>query len=142
MKIAIINGPNLNKVGEREPEIYGTETFQDLLNSLEKTYPQVQFVYYQSNSEGALIDYLQAANEEVDGIVLNAAAYTHTSVAISDAVRSLEIPVIEVHMSNTFAREPYRHRSYLSPHVTGIIVGFGMQSYDLAVQALQKSDYV
>lgn len=136
MKIAIINGPNLNKVGEREPEIYGTETFQDLLSNLGKTYPHVQFVYYQSNVEGTLIDYLQAANEEVDGIVLNAAAYTHTSVAISDAVRSLEIPVIEVHMSNTFARESFRHKSYLSPHVKGVILGFGMQSYNLAVQAL------
>lgn len=142
MKIAIINGPNLNKVGEREPEIYGTETFQDLLMRLEKTYPQVELVYYQSNSEGALIDYLQAANEEVDGIVLNAAAYTHTSIAISDAVRSMEIPVIEVHLSNTFAREKYRHKSYLSPHVAGVILGFGMQSYDLAVQALLNLDYV
>lgn len=142
MKIAIINGPNLNKVGEREPEIYGTETFQDLLMRLEKTYPQVELVYYQSNSEGALIDYLQAANEEVDGIVLNAAAYTHTSIAISDAVRSMEIPVIEVHLSNTFAREKYRHKSYLSPHVAGVILGFGMQSYELAVQALLNLDYV
>lgn len=142
MKIAIINGPNLNKVGEREPEIYGTETFQDLLMRLEKTYPQVELVYYQSNSEGALIDYLQAANEEVDGIVLNAAAYTHTSIAISDAVRSMKIPVIEVHLSNTFAREKYRHKSYLSPHVAGVILGFGMQSYDLAVQALLNLDYV
>ena len=141
MKIAIINGPNLNKVGEREPDIYGTETFQDLLRNLKKTYPQVHFEYYQSNSEGTLIDYLQAANEEVDGVVLNAAAYTHTSVAISDAVRSLDIPVIEVHISNTFARESYRHQSYLSPHVAGIIVGFGMQSYDLAVQALLNLDY-
>lgn len=142
MKIAIINGPNLNKVGEREPEIYGTETFQDLLMRLEKTYPQVELVYYQSNSEGALIDYLQAANEEVDGIVLNAAAYTHTSIAISDAVRSMKIPVIEVHLSNTFAREKYRHKSYLSPHVAGVILGFGMQSYELAVQALLNLDYV
>lgn len=141
MKIAIINGPNLNKVGEREPDIYGTETFQDLLRNLKKTYSQVHFEYYQSNSEGTLIDYLQAANEEVDGIVLNAAAYTHTSIAISDAVRSLDIPVIEVHMSNTFARESYRHQSYLSPHVAGIIVGFGMQSYDLAVRALLNLDY-
>lgn len=142
MKIAIINGPNLNKVGEREPEFYGTETFQDLLMHLEKAYPQVELVYYQSNSEGALIDYLQAANEEVDGIVLNAAAYTHTSIAISDAVRSMEIPVIEVHLSNTFAREKYRHKSYLSPHVAGVILGFGMQSYELAVQALLNLDYV
>lgn len=136
MKIAIINGPNLNKVGEREPEIYGTETFQELLKNLEKTYPNVQFVYYQSNGEGALIDYMQAADEQVDGIVLNAGAYTHTSIAISDAVRGLQVPVIEVHMSNVFAREDYRHKSYLSPHVSGVIVGFGMQSYDLAVQAL------
>lgn len=136
MKIAIINGPNLNKVGEREPKIYGTETFQELLKNLEKTYPNVHFVYYQSNGEGALIDYLQAADEQVDGIVLNAGAYTHTSIAISDAVRGLQVPVIEVHMSNVFAREDYRHKSYLSPDVSGIIVGFGMQSYVLAVQAL------
>lgn len=136
MKIAIINGPNLNKVGEREPEIYGAETFQDLLKSLEETYPKVQFVYHQSNGEGALIDFLQTADAQVDGIVLNAGAYTHTSIAISDAVRGLQVPVIEVHMSNVFAREDYRHKSYLSPHVSGVIVGFGMQSYVLAVQAL------
>ena len=142
MKIAIINGPNLNKVGEREPEIYGTETFQDLLSRLKKAFPQVEIEYYQSNSEGILIDYLQAANDKVDGVVLNAAAYTHTSIAISDAVRSMEIPVIEVHMSNTFAREDYRHKSYLSPHVAGVILGFGMQSYELAVQALLNLDYV
>lgn len=136
MKIAIINGPNLNKVGEREPEIYGTKTFSDLLKNLEETYPNVQFMYQQSNGEGALIDYLQAADMQVDGIVLNAGAYTHTSIAISDAVRGLKVPVIEVHMSNVFAREVYRHKSYLSPHVSGVILGFGMQSYVLAVQAL------
>lgn len=136
MKIAIINGPNLNKIGKREPEIYGKETFPDLLQQLEQTYPEVQFVYYQSNGEGTLVDYLQAANEEVNAVVLNAAAYTHTSIAIADAVRTMTIPVIEVHLSNVFARESYRHRSYLSPHVAGVIVGFGMRSYILAIEAL------
>lgn len=136
MKIAIINGPNLNKIGEREPEIYGKETFPDLLKRLKETYPEVEFIYYQSNGEGTLVDYLQAANNEVDGIVLNAAAYTHTSIAIADAVRGMTIPLVEVHLSNVFARESYRHTSYLSPHATGVIVGFGMQSYVLAIQAL------
>lgn len=136
MKIAIINGPNLNKIGKREPEIYGKETFPDLLQQLEQTYPEVQFVYYQSNGEGTLVDYLQTANEEVNAVVLNAAAYTHTSIAIADAVRTMTIPVIEVHLSNVFARESYRHRSYLSPHVAGVIVGFGMRSYILAIEAL------
>lgn len=136
MKIGIINGPNLNRVGIREPEIYGKETFTGLLQSLKQANPDVEFLYYQSNSEGELIDHLQTIGDRVDGVVLNAAAYTHTSIAIADAVRSMSIPVVEVHLSNVFARESFRHTSYLSPHVVGVIVGFGMQSYVLAVQAL------
>lgn len=136
MKIAIINGPNLNKIGQREPEIYGTETFEDLLKTLKEKYPNVQFDYKQSNSGGILIDYLQSVDDSADGVVLNAGAYTHTSIAIADAVRAMKIPVVEVHMSNTFAREAYRHKSYLSPHVSGVIIGFGMQSYILAIEAL------
>jgi len=103
---------------------------------LKEKYPNVQFDYKQSNCEGILIDYLQSVDDSADGVVLNAGAYTHTSIAIADAVRAMKIPVVEVHMSNTFAREAYRHKSYLSPHVSGVIIGFGMQSYILAIEAL------
>lgn len=133
MKLLIINGPNLNLLGQRENDIYGNQTFLDFLEILKSKYPQVEFSYYQSNIEGELIDALQQADKNHDGIILNAAAYTHTSVGISDAVRAIATPVVEVHISNTFSREEFRHKSYIAPHAHGVIVGFGMQSYELAV---------
>jgi len=135
-KILIINGPNLNLLGKREPEIYGTQTFEDIFNQLKKTFNQVELFYYQSNVEGELINKLHDVGFSFDGIVLNAGAYTHTSVAIADAIKAIKTPVVEVHISNTFAREPFRHHSYISPVAKGIIVGFGFQSYHLAIQSL------
>ena len=135
-KIIIINGPNLNLLGKREPEIYGTQTFEDIFNQLKKTFNQVELFYYQSNVEGELINKLHDVGFSFDGIVLNAGAYTHTSVAIADAIKAIKTPVVEVHISNTFAREPFRHHSYISPVAKGIIVGFGFQSYHLAIQSL------
>lgn len=134
-KIIIINGPNLNLLGKREPEIYGTQTFEDIFNQLKKTFNQVELFYYQSNVEGELINKLHDVGFSFDGIVLNAGAYTHTSVAIADAIKAIKTPVVEVHISNTFAREPFRHYSYISPVAKGIIVGFGFQSYHLAIQS-------
>lgn len=136
MKITILNGPNLNHIGQREPEIYGIENFDSLLQRLEKDFPILKIKLKQTNCEGELIDYLQEANQEAEAVILNAGAYTHTSIAIADAVRCMQIPVVEVHISNVYARESYRQHSYLSPHVLGTIGGFGMQSYSLAVQAL------
>lgn len=135
MKIKIINGPNLNLLGKREESIYGSSNFQDFFEKLQQKYNQVQLFYVQSNIEGKLIDYIQQAGEECDGIILNAAAYTHTSVGISDAVRAISIPVVEVHISNTFSREEFRHKSYTAPYAKGVIVGFGLQSYELALQS-------
>lgn len=140
MKLRIINGPNLNLLGTRQPEIYGSQTFKEYFASLQKEYPSVSFSYLQSNVEGALITALQEAAQEVDGIILNAAAYTHTSVGIGDAVAAIETPVIEVHISNTFKRESYRHQSYISKYAKGVIVGFGLQSYKLAVQSFITKD--
>ncbi|HUH25808.1 MAG TPA: type II 3-dehydroquinate dehydratase [Flavobacterium sp.] len=133
MKIAIINGPNLNLLGKREPEIYGYTTFEDFLIVLKSAFPQVEFQYFQSNHEGELIDYLHKIGFDFDGIVLNAGAYTHTSVAIADAISAITTPVIEVHISNVFKRSQIRQHSYLSPVVKGIITGFGLDSYKLAV---------
>lgn len=135
MKLIIINGPNLNLLGTREPEIYGSLTFQDYLQELKDSYPEVDFEYTQSNIEGELIDTIQKAGFDYDGIILNAAAYTHTSVGIGDAIKAIETPVIEVHISNTFSREEFRHHSYISPHAKGVILGFGLQSYKLAVES-------
>jgi 3-dehydroquinate dehydratase-2 len=135
-KIIIINGPNLNLLGKREPEIYGTQTFEDIFNQLKDNFNQVELFYYQSNVEGELINKLHDVGFSFDGIVLNAGAYTHTSVAIADAIKAIKTPVVEVHISNTFAREPFRHHSYISPVAKGIIVGFGFQSYHLAIQSL------
>lgn len=132
MKIKIINGPNLNLLGKREKDIYGNSSFQEYLDELQQKYPDAILSCFQSNIEGEIIDQIQASIE-YDGIILNAAAYTHTSVGISDAVRSITIPVVEVHISNTFSREEYRHRSYIAPYAKGIIVGFGLQSYELAL---------
>lgn len=133
MKIIIINGPNLNLLGKREPEVYGSETFEDYLNKLIEKYPDIEFSYYQSNVEGELIDKLHETGFSFDGIILNAGAYTHTSIGLGDAVKGIKTPVVEVHISNTFGREEFRHQSYISPNAKGVILGFGMQSYELAV---------
>ena len=135
MKFIIINGPNLNLLGKREPELYGNQTFDAYFEELKSKYNTLQLEYYQSNIEGELIDKIQEVGFSYDGIILNAAAYTHTSVGIADAVKAITTPVIEVHISNTFAREESRHHSFLSPNVKGIIIGFGMKSYALALQS-------
>ena len=131
----IINGPNLNLLGKREPEVYGKTTFEDYFKQLQEKFPDVELEYYQSNIEGELIGKIQDVDFDFDGIILNAAAYTHTSVGIGDAVKAVETPVIEVHISNTHQREEYRHVSYISPGAKGVILGFGLQSYDLAIQS-------
>ncbi len=138
MKIIIINGPNLNLLGKREPEIYGSQTFEDYLSLLKSEFPDVDLHYFQSNIEGEIIGKLQETGFEFDGIILNAAAYTHTSVGIGDAVKAIKTPVIEVHISNTFSRESFRHQSYISPNAKGIVIGFGMESYKLALQYFVK----
>ena len=135
MQIAIINGPNLNLLGKREPEVYGTATFEDYFESLKTKFPHIQFSYFQSNIEGELIDKIQEFGFSYTGIILNAGAYTHTSIGIGDAVKAITTPVIEVHISNTFSRESFRHQSYISPNVKGVIIGFGLKSYDLAIEA-------
>ncbi|WP_179346638.1 type II 3-dehydroquinate dehydratase [Winogradskyella ursingii] len=134
-KIIIINGPNLNLLGKRETNIYGTLTFMEFFNSIIKKFDNVELVHFQSNIEGELIDKLQEVGFSYDGIILNAAAYTHTSVGIGDAVKAIETPVVEVHISNTFSREDFRHKSYISPNAKGVIVGFGLQSYELAIHS-------
>ena len=136
LKEQIINGPNLNLLGMREPDIYGNSSFESFLEELRKSYPNVEIGYFQSNVEGFLIDKLQEVGFSCDGIILNGGAYTHTSVALQDAVRSLKAPVVEVHISNVFQREEFRHHSYLSPVCKGVICGFGMDSYRLALEAL------
>jgi 3-dehydroquinate dehydratase-2 len=138
MKIHIINGPNLNRLGTREPSVYGCNTMEQCLADLRQRYgDEVTFEYYQSNVEGFLIDALQAADDaHCDGIILNAGAYTHTSIALRDCIKSLSVPVIEVHLSNVHAREEFRHRSMISAVCKGVIAGFGMNSYRLAVEAL------
>lgn len=138
MKIILINGPNLNLLGKREPDIYGNRSFEDFFKSLQEKYPNLELFYYQSNIEGELINKIQETGFSFDGIILNAAAYTHTSVGIGDAVKAIQTPVIEVHISNTFAREEFRHHSYISPNASGIIVGFGLKSYELALLSLLK----
>ena len=136
MKIQIINGPNLNLLGIREPGIYGHDSFDSYLAHLRTLYPEIEIDYYQSNVEGELINRMQQDGFTVDGIVLNAGAYTHTSIALHDCIRSLKSPVIEVHISNVHQREPFRHHSYLSPACRGVICGFGLDSYRLAIEAL------
>lgn len=136
MKILIVNGPNLNLLGQREPGIYGTSSFESYLPTLRQRYTDVEIDYYQSNVEGELINRMQQDGFTVDGIVLNAGAYTHTSIALHDCIRSLKSPVIEVHISNVHQREPFRHHSYLSPACRGVICGFGLDSYRLAIEAL------
>jgi 3-dehydroquinate dehydratase-2 len=134
-KIIIINGPNLNLLGKREPNIYGNHTFTEFFETVKKKYTTVNLEHFQSNIEGELIDKLQEVGFGYDGIILNAAAYTHTSVGIGDAVKAIETPVVEVHISNTFDREEFRHKSYISPNAKGVIIGFGLQSYELAIQS-------
>ena len=136
MKIHIINGPNLNLLGKREPEIYGYRSFHEYIDELQKRYEDIEISYFQSNSEGELISELQESDGNVDGIIINAAAYTHTSIGIADAVRAIGTPVVEVHISNVFQRENYRHHSYIAPFCVGSISGFGLNSYNLAVQSL------
>lgn len=136
MKILIINGPNLNLLGVREKGIYGDSSFESYFQTLKARYPQVEFDYFQSNHEGALIDEIHRQGFDVDGIVLNAGAYTHTSIAIADAIRAVKSPVVEVHISNVHSRESYRHVSMVAPACKGVIAGFGLDSYRLAVEAL------
>jgi len=131
----IINGPNLNLLGRRENEIYGDTSFQDYFMKLQLKYKDLELAYFQSNVEGELINKIQEVGYDFDGIILNAAAYTHTSVAIGDAVKAVSAPVIEVHISNTFSREDFRHTSFISPNAKGVIIGFGLQSYELALQS-------
>lgn len=135
MKVIIINGPNLNLLGKREPEVYGNKTFEDYFEELKSKYQNISLEYYQSNIEGELINKIQEVGFSYDGIILNAAAYTHTSVGIGDAIKAITTPVIEVHISNTFSREDFRHQSYISPNAKGIIIGFGLKSYELALQS-------
>lgn len=135
MKIIIINGPNLNLLGKREPEIYGSQTFEAYFTSLQIKYMDLELIYFQSNIEGELIDKIQEFGFRYDGIILNAGAYTHTSIGIGDAVKAITTPVVEVHISNTYARESFRHQSYISGHAKGVILGFGLKSYELALQS-------
>ena len=137
MRIQIINGPNINLLGKREPSIYGSVTFEDYLAELRKKYADVQIDYFQSNIEGELIDKIQQVGFDVDGIILNVGAYTHTSIALQDAIRSVTSPVVEVHISNVHAREAFRHVSMISCACKGVILGFGLNSYRLAMEALK-----
>ena len=134
MKIAIINGPNLNLLGKREPEIYGSLTFEQYFETLVEVFPTVDLTYFQSNVEGELINELQ--NTFADGIILNAGGYTHTSIAIADTIAAIETPVVEVHISNVYAREEYRHESKMAKNCKGVIAGFGLESYALAIESL------
>ena len=140
MKLSIINGPNLNLLGKREPNVYGNQSFDSFLDFLKNKYSKIEFDYFQSNIEGEIIDQIQKVGFSYDGILLNAAAFTHTSIGIADAIKSISTPVIEIHISNTFSREDFRHKSYISPVSKGLIVGFGLESYRLAVESFIK-DY-
>ena len=135
MKIIIINGPNLNLLGKREPEIYGANSFDDYFKELQNKFLDVDLSYFQSNIEGEIIDKLHEVGFSYDGVILNAAAYTHTSVGIGDAVKAIETPVVEVHISNVHAREEFRHHSYIAANAKGVIVGFGLKSYELAIES-------
>lgn len=140
MNIAILNGPNLNLLGKREPDVYGNKDFDQYFDQLQSLFPEINLTYYQSNVEGELINELQRVGFDIDGIILNAAAYTHTSVGIGDAIKAIEAPVIEVHISNTFFREDFRHTSFVTPNAKGLILGFGLDVYRLAIESfLPKS---
>ena len=134
MKIEIINGPNLNLLGEREPEIYGNKTFEQFFTELKTKFPDLELGYFQSNVEGEILNRLHSLRNQAQGIILNAGAYTHTSIAIADAVAAIQVPVIEVHISNVFAREEFRYHSYITKYARGLITGFGLQSYELAIR--------
>jgi 3-dehydroquinate dehydratase-2 len=138
MHVVIINGPNLNLLGRREPEVYGDETFEGYFEELKASYPKVDLEYFQSNIEGEIITKIQETGFKADGIILNAAAFTHTSVGIGDAVKAVSSPVAEVHISNVYQRESFRHESYISPHASGVIVGFGLLGYELALISFLK----
>jgi|TARA_B110000444_G_scaffold259982_1_gene305430 3-dehydroquinate dehydratase-2 len=135
MKLQIINGPNLNLLGTREKDIYGDQNFNEYFKKLQLNFKNIELHYFQSNIEGELINKIQDVGFDFDGIIINAAAYTHTSVGIGDAIRSISSPVVEVHISNTYSREEFRHKSFLSAHVKGVILGFGLRSYDLAISS-------
>lgn len=135
MKIIIINGPNLNLLGKREPEIYGSQTFEDFFQTLKNEFKDIEIDYFQSNIEGEIINKIQETGFSYDGIILNAGAYTHTSIGIADAIKAITTPVIEVHISNTFSRETFRHQSYISPVAKGVIIGFGLDGYRLALKS-------
>lgn len=139
-KIQIINGPNLNLLGVREPGIYGNNSFESYLPALRALFPDVQIDYYQSNIEGEMINKMQEVGFGYDGIVLNAGAYTHTSIALLDCIRSLRCPVVEVHISNVHKREEFRHHSMISSGCKGVICGFGLQGYELAIRGLLNND--
>ena len=136
MKIQIVNGPNLNLLGVREPGIYGSESFESYLAKLREQYPDVEIEYYQSNVEGELINKIQEVGFSFDGIVLNAGAYTHTSIALHDCIRAIKCPVVEVHISNVHQREEFRYHSFISAACKGVICGFGLNSYRLAIEGL------
>ncbi|MFT5964387.1 MAG: 3-dehydroquinate dehydratase-2 [Flavobacterium sp.] len=138
MKIAVINGPNLNLLGKREPEVYGNQTFEDYFSGVKLKFPEIEFIYFQSNIEGELIDKIQEFGFSYNGIILNAGAYTHTSIGIGDAVKAISTPVVEVHISNTFSRESFRHQSYISGNAKAVILGFGLKSYELAIVSFLK----
>lgn len=138
MKIQIINGPNLNLLGVREKSIYGESSFETYFATLQQRYPDHEFTYFQSNKEGELIDKLHEVGFNYDGIILNAGAYTHTSIAIADAIAGINTPVIEVHISNVYKRESFRHKSMLAANCVGVIAGFGLNSYRLAVEHLSE----
>ena len=135
MKIIIINGPNLNLLGKREPDIYGSHSVEDYFSNLKLKFSSIELEYFQSNIEGDIIDKLHEVGFNYNGIVLNAAAYTHTSVGIGDAVKAIETPVIEVHISNVHSREEFRHKSFIAASAKGVISGFGLKSYDLAIES-------
>jgi len=133
MKLQIINGPNLNLLGLREKDVYGDQSFDEYFKKLQSKFSNIELLYFQSNVEGELINKIHEIGFDCDGIIINAAAYTHTSIGIGDAIKSISIPVVEVHISNTFSREEFRHKSYISSHAKGVILGFGLKSYDLAI---------
>lgn len=135
MKIIVINGPNLNLLGKREPQIYGSETFEDYFKKLQGNFNDLELSYFQSNIEGEIIDKLHEVGFSYDGIILNAAAYTHSSIGIGDAVKGIETPVVELHISNVHAREEFRHHSYIAANAKGVIFGFGLKGYKLAIES-------
>ena len=135
MKLIIINGPNLNLLGKREPDIYGSESFEGFMEQLKAQFPKIDLEYYQSNIEGELIDKLHEVGFYYDGVVLNAGAYTHTSIGIGDAVKAIDTPVVELHISNVHSREDFRHKSFIAANAKGVIFGFGLKGYELAIQS-------